>query len=262
MYKRQVEHCRRPGVRLLAEKVEDAAMLERCRETGFTLFQGYHLGRPQTLTTGSLSPDHLIAMQLLVRLSRPDVSIGEIESIMRADPGLVLRLLRLVNSAANGLTRSVSSITDAVVLLGLKRLRAWMVLISMSDVRGTGADTSVALTRAHTCELLARRLGTTDPEIAFTLGLLDGIAATLAVTRGAAPETSTRETRDEVVRPSNGSGGASGRRTVVRPAASTIATPAAAAHVATPPSRLMLILATTAVAVSYTHLTLPTSDLV
>ncbi len=177
-----VEHCRRPGVRLLAEKVEDAAMLERCRETGFTLFQGYHLGRPQTLTTGSLSPDHLIAMQLLVRLSRPEVSIGEIESIMRADPGLVLRLLRLVNSAANGLTRSVSSITDAVVLLGLKRLRAWMVLISMSDVRGTGADTSVALTRAHTCELLARRLGTTDPEIAFTLGLLDGIAATLAVT--------------------------------------------------------------------------------
>jgi len=177
-----VEHCRRPGIRLLAEKVEDAEMLDRCRATGFTLFQGYHLGRPQTLTTGSLSPDHLIAMQLLVRLSRSDVSMGEIESIMRTDPGLVLRLLRLANSAANGLLRTVSSITDAVVLLGLKRLRAWMVLISMSDARGQGADTSVALTRARTCELLAPHVGAVDADTAFTLGLLDGIATTLAVT--------------------------------------------------------------------------------
>lgn len=195
-----VERCRRPGVRLLAERVEDAAMMQRCREVGFTLFQGYHLGRPQTLTTGSISPSHLLAVQLLAKLSKPDVSVREIDTIMRSDPGLVLRLLRLANGAANGLTRSLSSITDAVVLIGLEKLRAWMVLISLSDAHDAGTDTSVALTRAHTCELLTRRLveaeagsvpaprsvyggsARPEPEMAFTLGLLDGIAFTLGVT--------------------------------------------------------------------------------
>jgi len=176
-------------------------MLERCREVGFTLFQGYHPGRPQTLTTGSISPDHLLAVRLLAQLSRPDVTVREIESIMRTDPGLVLRLLRLANGAANGLTRSISSISDAVVVMGLTKLRAWMVLISLSDAHEQGTDTSVALTRAHTCELLARGLGEArrgcvptqrgagsgsrpapEPEMAFTLGLLDGIAVTLGVT--------------------------------------------------------------------------------
>ena len=189
-----VEACRRPGLQLLAERVEDAVMMQRCIDTGFTLFQGYHLGRPQTMTTGSIAADHLLAVQLLARLSGPDVAIREIEAIMRTDPGMVLRLLRVANSAANGLRRTVSTITDAVVMIGLKKLRAWMVLITLSESRNQGVDTSVALTRAQTCEQLARRLASpearrsqppqvprADPETAFTLGLLDGIASTLGI---------------------------------------------------------------------------------
>lgn len=191
-----VRHCRRPGLELLAERVEDAEMHQRCKDVGFTLFQGYHLGQPQTLSTGSISSDHLLAVQLLARLSREDVAIRDIESIMRSDPGMVLRLMRVANSAANGLTRTVSTITDAVMLIGLKRLRAWMVLITLSESQTRGVDTSVALTRAHTCEQLARILGDKsshrvvpgatrppriDPETAFTLGLLDGIASTLGI---------------------------------------------------------------------------------
>jgi EAL and modified HD-GYP domain-containing signal transduction protein len=178
-----VERCRRPGLRLLAEKVEDQAMLERCLEAGFELFQGYFLGRPQTLTADSLAPSQAMAMQLLGRLSDPDVTIDEVEAIMRPDPGLSYRLLRLTNSSANGLPRTVSSIRDAVMLVGLQKLRAWMVLISLSSA-GTGSDVSTALIRAHTCELLARRVAdpVVRPDVAFTLGLLDGIAETLGMT--------------------------------------------------------------------------------
>jgi c-di-GMP-related signal transduction protein len=179
-----VERCRRPGLRLLAEKVEDQAMLERCLGAGFELFQGYFLGRPQTLSAGSLTPEQSMALQLLGRLSDPAVSIDEVEAIMRPDPGLTYRLLRLANSSANGLPRTVSSIRDAVVLVGLQRLRAWMVLISLSTGAG-GTDVSMALTRARTCELIARSgsVGDVRPDVAFTLGLLDGIAETLALTR-------------------------------------------------------------------------------
>ena len=177
-----VEHCRRPGVRLLAEKVEDQAMLEQCIGAGFELFQGYFLGRPQTLTKESLSPDQSMALQLLGRLSDPLVSIDEVESILRPNPELAYRLLRLTNSSANGLPRTVSSIREAVVMVGLQRLKAWMVLISLSS-SGSGTDVSKALARARTCELLSGRVaaGTVRPEVAFTVGLLDGIADTLGV---------------------------------------------------------------------------------
>ncbi len=176
-----VERCRRPGVRLLAEKVEDRAMLERCLGAGFELFQGYFLGRPQTLTAESLAPEQSMALQLLGRLSDPAVSIDEVEAIMRPDPGLTYRLLRLANSSANDLPRPVSSIRDAVVLVGLQRLRAWMVLIALSTCAG-GTDVSMALTRARTCELIARSGSGVRPDVAFTLGLLDGIAETLGLT--------------------------------------------------------------------------------
>lgn len=170
----------RHGVRLLAERVEDEAMLTRCKDAGFTLFQGYHLGRPQTMTAQTLEPGHAVALQLLARLSDPATTAADVEGILRADPGLTFRLLQVANSASNGLTRSVSSIRDAVVLVGLQTLRAWLVLITLSGIGGAADGLGSALTRARTCELVARSSSSkVRPEVAFTLGLLDGIAQSL-----------------------------------------------------------------------------------
>lgn len=172
----------RHGVRLLAERVEDGEMLQRCRDAGFTLFQGYHLGRPQTMTAQTLTPGHTVALQLLARLSDPTTTAADVDELLRADPGLTFRLLQIANSASHGLTRSVASIRDAVVLVGLQTLRAWLVLITLSGLGGSADGLGVALTRARTCELLARAVGSAQrPDVAFTLGLLDGIAQTLGV---------------------------------------------------------------------------------
>jgi EAL and modified HD-GYP domain-containing signal transduction protein len=178
---RTAEQCRRHGVRLLAERVEDEAMMDRCRAAGFTLFQGYHLGRPQTMTAQTLTPGHAVALQLLARLSDPATTAADVEDVLRGDPGLTFRLLQIANSAANGLTRSVSSIRDAVVLVGLARLRAWLVLITLSGIGGAADALDTALTRARTCESTAGSCAGVRPDVAFTLGLLDGIAQSLGV---------------------------------------------------------------------------------
>jgi EAL and modified HD-GYP domain-containing signal transduction protein len=178
---RTARRCRRHQVRLLAERVEDEAMMHRCREAGFTLFQGYHLGRPQTMTAQTLTPGQAVALHLLARLSDPATTASDVDEIMRSDPGLTLRLLQIANAAANGLTRGVSSIRDAVVLVGLLRLRAWLVLITLSGIGGTVDGLDTALTRARTCEVLAHAMPRVRPDVAFTLGLLDGIAQSLAV---------------------------------------------------------------------------------
>jgi EAL and modified HD-GYP domain-containing signal transduction protein len=177
-----VERCRPFNVRFLAERVEDAAMLQQAAEAGFELFQGYHLGRPQTLTMESLGPGQAIALLLLSRLSDPTVSAREVEAILRTDPAMTFRLLKIANAASSGLTRRVSSIRDAVVLVGMGKLRAWMVLISMGASAGNQHRISSALVRARTCELIAPHISPlVRPDAAFTLGLLHGVAEAIGM---------------------------------------------------------------------------------
>ncbi len=62
------------------------------------------------------------------------------------------------------------------------RLRAWLVLITLSGIGAPPDGLRAALTRARTCELAAWFVTGVRPDVAFTLGLLDGIAQSLGVT--------------------------------------------------------------------------------
>ena len=176
-----LERCRPFGVRFLAEKVEDGEMMRRCVEAGFELLQGYHLGRPETRSSRTLSPSQAQAVKILGRLIDPDVTPAQVEGAVLQDPALMYRLLRIANSASFGLTRTVSSIKDTLVLVGLTRLRAWLLLLSLSPQGGSDIGLISALIRASTCEAIARRGGSIKPDAAFTLGLLDGLAESLGL---------------------------------------------------------------------------------
>lgn len=182
-----LEVCRPFGGRMLAEKIEDAEMLNRCIEAGFELFQGYHLGRPETRSTNTLSPSQTRALQILGRLSAPDVTPAGVEDEVLRDPALMYRLLRIANSAASGIERPVSSIRETLVMVGLTRLRAWLVLLSMAPAGGPAIGLTSALIRASTCEGVARREGTIRADAAFTLGLLDGLANSLGISPSELP---------------------------------------------------------------------------
>jgi EAL and modified HD-GYP domain-containing signal transduction protein len=175
------EHCRRHGVRLLAEKVEDEQMLRRCLDEGFVLFQGYHLGRPETMSIRTLSPGQALALELIGRLGDPSTTTDEIELAVRRDPALVYRLLRIANSAASGANREVSSIRDALVMVGVSRLRAWLVLLSLAPGGPGGSGMVDALARARTCERVASTANLVSPDTAFTAGLLHGVAESLGL---------------------------------------------------------------------------------
>jgi c-di-GMP-related signal transduction protein len=43
---------RRWPARLLAEKIDSEGQVQRCRDLGYDLFQGYHLGRPRLISFG------------------------------------------------------------------------------------------------------------------------------------------------------------------------------------------------------------------
>ena len=60
--------------------------------------------------------------KMLKMLEDPETSIDEIEDVLRHDPGLTGNVLKLANSAYFGIPSKVSSVRQAVLLLGLRKL--------------------------------------------------------------------------------------------------------------------------------------------
>jgi len=60
--------------------------------------------------------------KLLALLEQQDVSVTEVEEILRYDPGLTANVLKLANSAYFGIPARIGSVKQAIVLLGTNRL--------------------------------------------------------------------------------------------------------------------------------------------
>lgn len=80
------------------------------------------------------------AIKLRALLSEKDVSIDEIERILRHDPGLAANVLRLANSAFFGLPAKVTTLKHAVVLLGVKRFSKIAVAACMNKIVDTAVE--------------------------------------------------------------------------------------------------------------------------
>jgi EAL and modified HD-GYP domain-containing signal transduction protein len=185
---RQAELLKPFGVTLLAEKVEDRETFEACRALGYELFQGYFFCKPEIVQGREIPTSVSSSLGDIAVLSRGDATFEEIEAIVTRDPGLTLRLLRLLNSAAYSLRRRITSVHDAVTMLGARTVRQWAMMLVLGGV-ATDCDELVptALSRAHTLSQLAQRRGG-DTDVAFSVGLLSVADTLLGVTMADALE--------------------------------------------------------------------------
>jgi EAL and modified HD-GYP domain-containing signal transduction protein len=172
-----VAECRRFGhLQLVAERLETPAALRLAFTLGFELFQGDIIGRPHVNSTVTLAPARLTRLRMLQALTTDDADIDEIAGLVSEDAALALRLLRATNSAALGLNRTVSSIRDAVVVLGLDRIRQWVTLMLVTDLTESDPEQlSDVLVRARFSQFLAGAAGVPG-DVAYIGGLLSGLA--------------------------------------------------------------------------------------
>lgn len=176
---------RRPGIQIVAERLETPAHVALADHYGFELRQGYVLSRPQVLTVPTLSPSRLRRLELLGALTKADADLDQVLSIIETDPALSLRVLRVSNSAAIGSPLRVSSVRQAVVMIGLAHIRQWAMLMVIDDVaEATEEQLITALTRARLCETVARSMRTA-PDAGFMAGLIVGVAELLDLTPAA-----------------------------------------------------------------------------
>ena len=186
-----VARCRQWPVQLVAEKVETLAQLHLCRDLGFDLFQGYLLSRPLTLQQRSVDPARLACLRLLGLLLDPDVDLQAIERIVRMDVGLSFRVLRVAgNGAAHGMYREVRSVREAVVMLGQRQLRRWVMLMLVADSEDTPPEQlALAMVRARMGELVAAMVPGLGGDVGFTVGLLSALDLLLDAPMADAIET-------------------------------------------------------------------------
>ncbi|ROP27750.1 EAL and HDOD domain-containing protein [Couchioplanes caeruleus] len=181
-----VAACREyPKIKIVAEGLETGEQLALSNRYGFELRQGYVLSRPQVLTAASLTPSKLRRLELIGALSASDADLEQVLSIIARDPALTLRVLRASNSVAAGATSRVSSVRQAVVMLGLAHIRQWAMLMVVDDVaEATEVQMADALTRARLCEHVAPAFGA-DPDAAFMAGLITAVAQMIGMTPAA-----------------------------------------------------------------------------
>jgi EAL and modified HD-GYP domain-containing signal transduction protein len=174
--------CRKyPGIKLVAEKVETAEHTMLAHDLGFELYQGYALSRTQVVSIATLAPSRLRRLELLGALTGPETDLDHVVSIVTSDPALAFRVLRATNAASGGLARRISSVHEAVVMLGGRRIREWVTLMLVSDIAEASDDhLSTAMARARLCQTIAARLDASG-DAAFIAGLLWGISDVLGV---------------------------------------------------------------------------------
>lgn len=71
--------------------------------------------------------------RLIVAVTKDEPDIDEIEQLISVDAGLTYGLLKMVNSAYFAMRNETTDIHQAVVMLGIDRLKQWVYLLSASN---------------------------------------------------------------------------------------------------------------------------------
>lgn len=145
---RDVAMLRRYRCQLLAEKVEDHAMHGLCKVLGFDLYQGFFFSKPELVKGKTLSVGQAVKMRLLSELSREDFELRKAADTIRADVALSFRLLRYINSVHFGLAVKVTSLENAVALLGTRKLVQWLCVTVLATMETTPVSRELVVTSA------------------------------------------------------------------------------------------------------------------
>ncbi len=111
-----------------------------------------------------------------------NISSTEIENILKIDPYLTSRLLKIANSSFYSRQREITSIKDSITLIGLKKIKTICLLIAGSEIINNKKDIfykefwKEAINTAFIAKSIANETGkSVIQEDIFTAGILHNI---------------------------------------------------------------------------------------
>ncbi len=164
-------------LKLVANGVRDGDDFKLAKAAGADLFQGFFFCRPHMLGGRRITPSRIAMLRLTSALQDPEIQLVDLGRVISNDVALSYRLLKYINSAYFGLRSEVTSIKQALALLGLEPLRRWATLTIFAEVGDAPRELFVtALIRARFCEAAGGPADGTPAEL-FTLGLFSVLDA-------------------------------------------------------------------------------------
>ena len=132
-------------------------------------------------SVSSLRPMPANVTRVLREVEKSDIGIGSLAGLISLDQALAALVLQMSNSAALGYSRTCSTVYDAIMHIGLSRLKTILLASTTTDMMkrglsgyrlGEGELWHHSLVTAVAAEWLAQALHYPNPEEAYVSGLL------------------------------------------------------------------------------------------
>ncbi len=131
----------------------------------------------------ALDPFPEVASKLLELMMQDDIDPQEVIEVVRTDGGVTAKVLQLANSSQEGARIAIASL-DGAKRLGTRRLinlilttcaESFYAGMGSASLRSSRSLWEESVTNALACRIVAKLQGETDPELAYTVGLLQNI---------------------------------------------------------------------------------------
>lgn len=168
--------ARFPQASLIAENISRWPEQRYCIAHGISCCMGpFTTAQDEQQQSGEISQSRLVIIEMLNGL-RQDADLTDIAQVAKRDPGVVVKLIAMANSPMLGLSQSVTSIDQAIMILGREQLYRWLSIGMFRMDEGSPRDDvllELALTRGRFLEIIGHiQHGKKECDELFLLGLL------------------------------------------------------------------------------------------
>lgn len=166
-----------PHIVLLGEKIETLAQYEEAKNDGYELFQGFFFAQPEIIEGIEIPATMQLHVYIIEQLNLATPDIDVITKLIMQDISVAYKLLRYINTLAFEVPKKITSIKQAIVLIGLDDVKKWLTVLLMNDLAHQTENDQVkalisySLTRAKLCELTASYTEQEDVDEYFLTGM-------------------------------------------------------------------------------------------
>lgn len=115
-------------------------------------------------------------------MGNPRTSMKDLGNTIGSDQAITSKLLRMVNSAYYGFPRKISTISQALVVIGVEGLRSLIMGLSVQPLFGSKLGKQLwshSITTAAAAKVITQKHGNVHPEESFVVGLIHDIGRLL-----------------------------------------------------------------------------------
>ncbi len=124
-----------------------------------------------------------VALKVIELCREDDIDIQDVADAISTDPALTIRMLKSANSSMFGMSKTVSSLSQAMVVLGIRTVKVMALGFALADTVKSGKKGTFdfptywrrSLTTAVAARQLAEEYGGIRKDEAFVAGLLSDI---------------------------------------------------------------------------------------